>query len=160
VSVDRIPTPVGALWLAALRDVAPDPEAAMRSVGADVVVCLNQRRELEQRSPGYLAWLERAGDRAVWFPVANFGAESAVSTLPVLEVVVDRLRAGGSALMHCAYGQGRAGTMAVCVLMMLGVPSDEAIRTVAEHRAHAGPGQGAQWALVDDVARAVGPPSR
>ena len=142
--------------MCALRDIAPDPEAIVRAVGADLVVCLNQRRELASSAPGYLAWLETGGDRVLWFPVANFEAESAVSTVPVLESVVERIRGGGSVLMHCAYGQGRAGTMAVCVLLMLGMPLDEALRTVAGHRAHAGPGQGAQWALVEDVARVVG----
>lgn len=158
MTVDRIPLPIptGSLWLCALRDIAPDPEAIVRSVDADLVVCLNQRRELESRTPGYLHWLESAGDRVLWFPVANFDAESAASTVPVLESVVDRLRADGTVVMHCAYGQGRAGTMAVCLLLLLGVTLDEALRTVAEHRAHAGPGQGAQWALVEDVARSVG----
>ena len=53
-------------------------------------------------------------------------------------------------------GQGRAGTMAVCVLMMLGASLDDALRTVAAHRPFAGPGEGSQWALVDDVARTLG----
>lgn len=155
MSLDRIPTSAGSLWLCALRDVAPDPDAVIASVGAEVVVCLNQRRELEQRAPAYLEWVESAGDRVVWFPVANFEAESAGSTLPVLEPIVDRLRAGGSVLVHCAYGQGRAGTMAVCILLVLGVPLGEALRAVAEHRLHAGPGSSSQWALVEDVARSV-----
>ena len=54
--------------------------------------------------------------------------------------------------MHCAGGQGRAGTMAACVLMALGQPADDAVRTVASHRVFAGPGNAAQWALVEGVA--------
>jgi protein-tyrosine phosphatase len=54
--------------------------------------------------------------------------------------------------MHCAAGQGRAGTMAACVLLALGQPTDEAVRTVASNRVFAGPGNAAQWALVDGVA--------
>ncbi len=75
--------------------------------------------------------------------------------MPFLQMVVERLEAGEGVVMHCAFGQGRAGTMAVCLLMMLGATPDEALRTVASHRLHAGPADSSQWALVDDVARAV-----
>ncbi len=43
--------------------------------------------------------------------------------------------------------------MAVCLLMRLGASVDDALRTVAAHRTFAGPGDGSQWALVDDIAR-------
>lgn len=154
MSFDQIPLPRsdGRLWLCALRDVADAPDAALADTGAHTVVCLNQRGELERRGPHYLDWLVRnQPDRALWFPIRNFHAESADATVPLLQMVVDRLDRG--VLMHCAMGQGRAGTMAVCVLMMLGATRDGALRTVAEHRAFAGPAESSQWALVDDVAR-------
>jgi protein-tyrosine phosphatase len=159
VSVDRIPLPStdGALWLCGRRDIAPDPEAVLAWAGASTVVCLNPVQELEGRFPAYVEWLRRNRvERALWFPIRNFGAESADATLPFLRMVADRLEAGEGVVMHCAMGQGRAGTMAVCLLMLLGAGRDEALESVARHRAFAGPADASQWALVDDVARAVG----
>ena len=159
MSVDRIPLPRtdGALWLCSLRDIADDPEAVLSYTGASTVVCLNERMELEARAPGYPEWLRsNQPGRALWFPIRNFSAESAAATMPFLQMIVDRLERGEGVVMHCAMGQGRAGTMAVCVSMMLGSSVDEALRTVAANRMYAGPGEASQWALVDDVARTLG----
>lgn len=159
MSADRIPLPrtEGALWLCALRDVAHDPEQMLAATGASTIVCLNQREELEGRAPAYVEWL-RANQpgRALWFPIRNFRAESAAATMPFLQMIIDRLERGEGVVMHCAMGQGRAGTMAVGVLMMLGASADDALRTVAAHRMYAGPGESSQWALVDDLARTLG----
>jgi protein-tyrosine phosphatase len=143
--------------LCALRDVAGDPEAMLTYTGASTVVCLNHRDELERRAPSYADWLRaHQPGRALWFPIRNFSAESAAATMPFLQMIVDRLEAGEGVVMHCAMGQGRAGTMAVCLLMMLGATQDEALHTVSSKRAFAGPGESSQWALVDDVARELG----
>lgn len=159
MSIDRIPLPStsGALWLCGRNDIAPDPEAALAwADDASTVVCLNPAAELEGRYPTYVEWLRaNRAQRALWFPIRNFSAESADATMPFLRMVVDRLEAGEGVVMHCAMGQGRAGTMAVCLLMMLGASQDEALRTVAAHRMFAGPADRSQWALVDDVAAAI-----
>ncbi len=159
MSIDRIPLPstAGALWLCGRNDIAPDPEATLTwADGASTVVCLNPVQELETRFPAYVEWmLANLARRALWFPIRNFGAESADATMPFLRMIVDRLERGEGVVMHCAMGQGRAGTMAVCLLMMLGASRDDALETVAAHRAFAGPADSTQWALVDDIARAV-----
>ena len=94
--------------------------------------------------------------RALWFPIRNFRAESADATMPFLKMIVDRLEAGEGVVMHCAHGQGRAGTMAVCVLMMFGASTDDALRTRRRPSIRRRPGrQGSQWALVEDVASAT-----
>jgi protein-tyrosine phosphatase len=125
--------------------------------GASTIVCLNERDEIERRVPGYAEWLrEHQPGRALWFPIRNFRAESAAATMPFLQMIVDRLEAGEGVVIHCQMGQGRAGTMAVCLLMMLGATQDEALRTVASHRVFAGPGDGSQWDLVEDVASQLG----
>jgi protein-tyrosine phosphatase len=160
MSVDRIPLPrpTGSLWLCGLRDIVDRPDAVLADVGASTAVCLNERTELLRRSPAYLQWLQaNQPERALWFPIRNFHAESADSTMPFLSMIVERLARGEGVVMHCALGQGRAGTMAVCVLMMFGAGQDEALQTVAGHRVFAGPGDSSQWALVDEVARATAP---
>jgi protein-tyrosine phosphatase len=159
VSFDRIPLPRtdGSLWLCALRDVADDPDAALASTGATTLVCLNEPGELERRAPAYLDWVRANRDeRSLWFPIRNFHAESADATTPLLDMVIERLERGDGVIMHCAMGQGRAGTMAVCLLMLLGATQEQALQTVAEHRTFAGPGQASQWELVFDVARSLG----
>ncbi|MDJ0769182.1 MAG: tyrosine-protein phosphatase [Ilumatobacter sp.] len=159
MSIDRIPLPstTGSLWLCGRHDIAPDPEAALAwADDASTVVCLNPAAELQARFPAYVDWLRanKAG-RALWFPIRNFGAESADATMPFLRMIAARLEAGEGVVMHCAMGQGRAGTMAVCLLMVLGATRDEALRTVAAHRTFAGPADSSQWRLVDEVASMV-----
>jgi protein-tyrosine phosphatase len=155
VSIDRIPVPRtdGALWLCGRNDVGPDPEAALAWADASTIVCLNHIDELAMRFPEYVEWLRtNMGGRAIWYPIQNFRAPSARSVMPVVEMITDRLERGEGVVMHCAAGQGRAGTLAACVLMALGASTADAVRTVATHRVFAGPGSPSQWALVEGVA--------
>jgi protein-tyrosine phosphatase len=156
VSIDRIPLPRtdGALFLCGLADVADDPAAAMAIADeATTIVCLNQIRELERRFPVYAEWVRsNKGGSVLWYPIRNFSAPSAEHVVPFLGMVVARLEAGESVLMHCAMGQGRAGTIAVCLLILLGATADDALETVARHRLFAGPGEPTQWGLVQSVA--------
>jgi len=156
MAIDRIPLPrtKGALWLCGRKDVGPDPEAALRwADDSTTIVCLNHVEELAMRFPDYVDWLRaNLGRRAIWFPVQNYNAPSPRMVLPVVRMITDRLEAGEGVVMHCAAGQGRAGTMATCVLMALGQSPADAVRTVASHRAFAGPGSPSQWALVEGVA--------
>lgn len=159
MAADSIPLPRtdGSLWLCSLRDVSDDPDAMLRMTGAGTIVCLNEPGELERRAPAYIDWLRaNQPERALWFPIRNFRAESAAAAMPFLQMIVDRFEAGEGVVMHCQMGQGRAGTMAVCLLMMLGANQDEALRTVAANRMFAGPVESSQWALVEDVARELG----
>lgn len=163
MSIDRIPLPAsdGELLLCGVRDVADDPDAILARLGATTIVCLNPEGELARRAPDYLPWLRaNQGGRALWFPIRNFDAESADATMPFLDLVIERLRRGERVVMHCALGQGRAGTMAVCLLVMLGATLDEALATVAANRVFAGPGDGSQWRLVEEIARTATGPDR
>ena len=155
MTIDRVPLPRtdGALWLCGRNDVGPDPEAALAWAEASTIVCLNQIDELAMRFPGYVDWLRaNMGARAIWYPIPNFRAPSARSVMPVVRMITDRLQRGEGVVMHCAAGQGRAGTMAACVLMALGASTADAVRTVAQHRVFAGPASASQWALVEGVA--------
>src|SRR5579875_2284023 len=73
--VDRIPLPdpvAGALWLAGKRYVAPDPEAALESIGADRVVCLCEPFEFDGHWPHYAEFLQ-TDSRALWRPTPDLG---------------------------------------------------------------------------------------
>lgn len=41
----------GRLWLCGKHVAAPDPDALLRRMGADTIVCLTERHELDVREP-------------------------------------------------------------------------------------------------------------
>jgi len=148
-----LPSEEGALWLCGKHVVGADPEAALARVGATTIVCLSERHEIEERYPSYVDWLQaHRGDRAVWFPIPDLHAPAVSELKPFVDDLVRRLDGGESVLVHCGAGIGRAGTIAACVLMAMGVGRDDALQTVAAHRPMAGPEAGAQRDVVDDFA--------
>jgi len=151
--VDRVPVPgvAGQLWLCGKHFVGPDVEAAVRRVGAHVVLCLNERHELADRYPGYVDWL-RADDRAWWVPVPDLHVPPLDAAVSLVDALLSHLRAGRTVLAHCGAGIGRAGTVAAAVLVTLGATVEEAVSTVAASRPLAGPEAGAQQALLEALA--------
>jgi len=150
--VDEIPLPAGdgRLWLCGKHFIGPDPEAAMAAVGADVVVCLSEPHEIAERYPGYVEWLrENAPVRALWHPIPDLHAPDPGAADALLDSLHARLAEGRSLLVHCGAGIGRAGTVAAALLVSFGVPLADALASVREHRAMAGPEAGAQTELLE-----------
>ena len=157
--VDEIPLPprvAGRLWLAGRRFVGPDPEAAMRSVGASMIVCLCESFELAERYPAYVDWLDGppggTGGSGLWWPVPDLHAPPVESARSLVHELAGHLRRGEGVLMHCGAGLGRAGTLAAAVLLHFGATLAEALGTVAAARPGAGPEVGAQKDLLDALA--------
>lgn len=152
--IDRIRLPddvEGALYLCGKHVVAPAPEVIRSRLGeGTVVVSFNQPRDIE-RYEGYCEWLRESSD-ARWLPIPDFHAPPLESALPILDEVAGFLRAGRPVVMHCSAGIGRAGTMAVAVLMTLGVPWSDALAGVARDRRGAGPEVGSQSDLIRALA--------
>lgn len=151
--LDRISLPEGApgaLWLCGKRVTAPDPEAALaRADNADAIICFNQASDLADEYPLYLDWLGRNdGRRAMWHPIRDFGAPPLVTAQAWVGGMVDRLAIGEGLILHCSGGIGRAPTMAICVLVALGLSTEEAARRVAASRSMAGPEADVQQTLV------------
>ena len=138
---DEIPLDgaAGELWLCGKNFVGPDPEAALARTGTTAVICLCERPELEHRYSGYVAWLQaNAPTRALWFPVPDLAVPTAAERDLLLSELHRRLSAGQRLLLHCGAGIGRAGTMAIAVLITRGVDLAEAAALVAACRPMAG----------------------
>jgi Tyrosine phosphatase family len=153
--VDEVPLPEGPgrLWLCGKHFVAPDPVGALETSGADRVLCLCERHELEDRYPGYVSWLSaNDGRSAMWFSIPDLHAPSPQEVQPLLLHLRQLIHSGHSILMHCGAGIGRAGTLAAALLMQMGVPRTEALSIVAAARPLAGPEAGAQTELLDHLA--------
>lgn len=150
VGLDRIELPPdvpGRLYLCARHVVGRDPDALRAELGGrSVIVSFNEPGDL-RAFPGYAAWLASSPD-ARWFPIRNFHAPDLAEALVILDEIEGVLRDGRTIVMHCSAGIGRAGTMAVAVLMQLGVNTPDALDQVARERRGAGPGAGAQRHLI------------
>jgi hypothetical protein len=153
--VDEIPLPEGPgrLWLCGKLFVAPDPVGALSACGADVVVCLCERQELDARYPRYVRWLEaNAGQAAIWFPIPDLHAPEPGDLVPLLVRLQQLIQAGQGVLLHCGAGIGRAGTVATALLMHMGTGQMPALSIVARARPLAGPEAGAQTNLLNQLA--------
>lgn len=99
----------------------------------NLVVCLNPLDEVAALSPSYHKAIAqgRLPFRWLHLPMRDFGlAADAAAFRHGVEQIADGLRLGDRALLHCAAGLGRTGTVAACVLKRLGLPADQALETV------------------------------
>ena len=152
--IDTIPLPIptGGLSLCGKHAIGPNPLRAMERCGATTVVCLVEDHELAARYPDYVRWLrENEGSTALWFPIHDLHAPPLDRAEEILSLLMQRLRAEEHLLVHCGAGIGRAGTIAACLLIGLGMPAKEALENVAAHRPMAGPEVGAQRELVEMI---------
>ena len=93
------------------------------------VVCLAPLAEVKTKSPLYAQAIEAA--RPSWkqemFPVADYGIPEDRDTFwHLAQRLATGLQSGERMLIHCGAGTGRTGTLAICVLLALGVTADDA----------------------------------
>lgn len=104
------------------------------------ILCLCERFELAPRYPAYVDWLDRSSqEQALWHPIPDLHAPTLDDMTAVVRELADRVREGGSLLVHCAAGMGRTGMTAVCLLVTLGLDGSEALERVDRERPGAGP---------------------
>ena len=143
--IHEIPLPgvAGRLWLCGKHFIAPRADEILRELGADEVVCLVHEHELRGHYEAYAEWL-RTSDRARWFPIHDLSSPAFDDVAALYRTVADEIVVGRRIVAHCAAGRGRAGTLAVGVCQILGMPLDDALAHVRRHRPGAGPEAGPQ----------------
>ena len=100
-------------------------------VSLDTIVCLTSDEEIARKSPSYAA--ARAAKRLPCsienFVIPDLRAPSETEKTMFQAFIgrlADALGAGKICLVHCAGGIGRTGTVAICLLLELGVHINKA----------------------------------
>jgi protein-tyrosine phosphatase len=131
-----------------------DSVAEAARLGISTVVCLAPLDEIHRKSPDYASDIE-AG-KLPWqqdfLPISDFGVpEDSEGFRNQAQRTAKQLQQGENCLIHCGAGIGRTGTLAVAVLLALGLPQDQAERAVAA--AGSRPETQEQRQLLGDLAR-------
>jgi protein-tyrosine phosphatase len=156
MSFRRLPLPLdvrGTLWLHSMPGRMEPWDRflnEMRRSRIGLVMCLNPLEEIAQLSPEYYKaiTLGRLPFRWLHLPMRDMGlASSSASFADGVAQLGQSLRLGDHALLHCAAGLGRTGTVAACVLKSLGLPSQQALQQV--RNAGSNPQSATQSGLID-----------
>jgi hypothetical protein len=163
--IDEIGLPSGTpgrLWAAGFTVVGPDPDGALRAVGADTLVTLLQPEEIDLRFPAFADWLEGAlrSGRAWHVPIDDGGTIDDDTMVAAIEELGEALDRGMGLLTHCGAGLGRTSLVCGALLVRRGVPLADALVAVRAARPGAGPENPVQRAHLERVAARLAPSDR
>jgi protein-tyrosine phosphatase len=124
-----MPRPRGGDWL-------EDEIRSLKSSGVDAVVSLLERAEDEELDiTEEQALCESNGISFLSFPIPDRNVPpSGREALDFAGSVLNLLRSGRSVVIHCRQGVGRSALVAACVMMVGGVPVDEAFEKIEAAR--------------------------
>ncbi|WP_119419676.1 phosphatase domain-containing protein [Desertibaculum subflavum] len=122
------------------RDLAADVQAIQRW-GASTLICLLERHEIELlRVTNLKKAVEAADIRFMHLPIRDGGIPDHTfegSWKSVCPTLHDEIESGGSILVHCRGGLGRAGLVAARLLIEFGMAPAAAMRAVRAVRSGA-----------------------
>lgn len=130
--------PRGGDWLV-------DEMTALRTAGVDVLVCALTTAELDEVDlTDEPRAAHDAGLEFVSIPITDRDVPDPATTLADLRRLAERLRAGDHVVTHCRFGIGRASLLAAGILVLNGLPPDQAWQQLERARGHAVPDTTAQ----------------
>jgi len=136
--------PRGGDWLA-------DEMTALCTAGVDVLVCALTSDELHEVDLTDEPRAARAaGLEFVPIPIPDRGVPDPATVRPELRRLTARLRAGAHIVTHCRIGIGRASLLAAAILMLDGVPPQQAWAAIGRARGLTVPDTAAQRAWRPD----------
>jgi protein-tyrosine phosphatase len=132
VGVGRLaimPRPRGGDWL-------EDEILSLRESGVDVVVSLLQRAEIVELDIELEELVCQAqGISFLSFPITDRTVPSSPKeTISFAQSISDLLHSGKNVSIHCRAGIGRSSVIAACVLLLNGMPLDEAFFRIESAR--------------------------
>jgi protein-tyrosine phosphatase len=115
--------------------------ASLRDRGITTIVSLLADVEIQDLE------LDRAADACraagitfVWLPIDDFGVPaSATAAREAIEQIAAIVQGGSAAGFHCYASRGRSPTVAACVLVKMGLSSDDAVQRLSAARGHVVP---------------------
>ena len=123
-----MPKPRGGDWLA-------DEMHGLRNMGVDVLVSLLEGSEVvELGLEDEAALFEACGGQFVQYPIRDRTVPSNTDFSLLVESLANDVERGKGVAVHCRAGIGRSGLVVSCVLIKLGVPSDDAIDKLSAAR--------------------------
>ncbi len=131
----KAPSSFGGHWH---RDLPADLGRLAGRYGVDVLVSLVEEDELVLLGiPDLVQEAERHGIAVLRLPIPDGGTADPGAARQVIQAAASLAMSGRHVVFHCRGGLGRAGTLAACALVHLGVRPDDAITTVRRARPHA-----------------------
>jgi integrase len=139
--------PRGGDWLA-------DEMTALRVAGVDILTSALTAAELHELDLIHEPQAARdAGLQFISMPITDRGTPDPAVVLPHLRRLAERLRAGDHIVTHCRFGIGRASLLAASILVLNGLPPDQAWTRLEHARGLAVPDTPAQRAWPDALLR-------
>jgi protein-tyrosine phosphatase len=138
--VSTMAKPRGGDWLC-------DEMTALSDAGVDVLVCALTPAELDEVGLGDEPRAARAaGLEFVAVPIPDRGVPDLAAVLPELQRLAGRVRGGAHVVTHCRFGIGRSSLLAASIVVLNGLPPQEAWRRLEHARGVAVPDTEAQRA--------------
>lgn len=132
------------------RDLGEDVARLVGEHGAKTVVPLLEEHEFELlRIPTLLETYGQAGLEVLHFPIRDGHIPAKLDAVRALvRAIVQRVNEGGTVVVHCRGGLGRAGTIGGCSLLGLGKTAKEVFPMLVAARGKSCPENDEQRAFI------------